>query len=384
MPPERYRTLYLALLLLAAVALRSTSAPAQQPSEPRTLTIATWGGAYEASQEAALFEPFTAATGIRIETVPYSGGVEPLREREASGDAPWDLVDMIQTDAEIACPEGLLEPFDPAILEPAPDGTPASRDFIEGAFSDCAVTQLVFATVIGYDDRAFPDEKPATIADFFDLERFPGKRGLRKSPTGLLDWALRAYDVPPAQVYDLLSTERGLRLAFRQLDRIKDAIVWWADGEAPVDMLMDRTVTMSSGYNGRFFNAQAVDNAPISVIWDGALLEHATWAIPKGAPERDAAEAFIAFATSTASLAAMANRLAYGPARLSSQRRVGLHIPTGTPIEPYLPTTPRHSDQALVIDQAWYTRTADLRQRRFDDWLDEDGEAPATAPAPAN
>ncbi len=372
MPPDRTAV---AICLAGAMVLLSASAAASQ--ETRTLTIASWGGAYEAGQREAVFKPFTAASGIEIETVPYSGGVEPLRERAASGEPAWDLVDMIQTDAETACGEGLLEPFDPAILEPAPDGTPASRDFFAGAFSDCAVSQLVFATVIGYDDRAFPDEKPATIADFFDLERFPGKRGLRKSPTGLLDWALHAYDVPPAQVYDLLSTERGLRLAFRQLDRIKDAIVWWEDGGAPVEMLMDRTVTMSSGYNGRFFNAQAIDNAPISVIWDGALLEHATWAIPKGAPERDAAQAFIAFATSSASLAAMANRLAYGPARLSSQRRIGLHIPTGTPIEPHLPTTLRHSDEALVIDHAWYTRTAALRQRLFDEWLDEDGEARA-------
>jgi putative spermidine/putrescine transport system substrate-binding protein len=78
----------------------------------------------------------------------------------------------------------------------------------------------------------------------------------------------------------------------------------------------------------------------------------------------------------------MANRLAYGPARLSSQRRIGLHISTGTPIEPHLPTTLRHSNEALVIDHAWYTRTADLRQRLFDNWLDEDGEARA-ADSPA-
>lgn len=370
----------MAIAACLVVAASLSSVPVAVLAESRTLTIATWGGAYEASQTAALFEPFTAATGIRIETVPYAGGVAPLRERAASGEPAWDLVDMIQTDADTACAEGLLEPFDPAILAPAPDGTPASRDFVAGAFTDCAVSQLVFATVIAFDDGAFPDEKPATIADFFDLERFPGKRGLRRSPAGLLDWALRAYDVPHAQVYDLLSTERGLRLAFRQLDRIKDAIVWWEDGASPVELLEDGTVTMASGYNGRFFFAQAVDNAPISVIWDSALLEHATWVIPKGAAEPEAAEAFIGFATTSAALAAMANRLAYGPARLSARRRIGLHVPTGKPIEPYLPTTPRHRDQALVIDHAWYTRTAELRQRLFDDWLDEDAEASAAGP----
>lgn len=375
MPFDRYdgRTLLGALLIMLA-SFHNTAAAEEQPK----LIIATWGGAYEASQQAALFEPFTKATGVRIETVPYSGGVHPLRERPGQGDAGWDLVDVIQADADIACAEGLLEPLDPAILAAAPDGTHATQDFISNAIVECAVSHLVFATVVAYDDRAFPDEKPATIADFFDLEQFPGKRGLRRSPAGLLDWALRAYDVPHAQVYKLLSTERGIRLAFRQLDRIKDSIVWWEDGNEPVELLENGTVTMSSGYNGRFFHAQAVDKAPLSIVWDSALLEHATWAIVGGSADVEAAEAFITFATSSASLAHMANHLAYGPARHSSQRRIGLHVATGTPIEPHLPTTLRHLDRALVVDHDWYARTADLRQRLFDEWLAaDDGEKAA-------
>ena len=31
---------------------------------------------------------------------------------------------------------------------------------------------------------------PSTLADFFDTEKFPGKRGLRKDPTALLEMAL--------------------------------------------------------------------------------------------------------------------------------------------------------------------------------------------------
>ena len=377
MPCDRFLGQALPGFLLIALAWCPGDVAAAD--EPPTLTIATWGGAYEASQEAALFQPFTEATGIRIETVPYSGGVEALRAQVDAGNSAWDLIDMIQADADIACAEGLLEPFDPAILAAAPDGTPAGRDFIDDAFGECSVSQLVFASVVAYDDRAFPDEKPATIADLFDLEQFPGKRGLRKSPAGLLGWALRAYDVPQAQVYDLLSTERGLRLAFRQLDRIKGEIVWWEDGGRPVELLESGTVTMSSGYNGRFFHAQAVDNAPISIVWDSALLEHSTWAIVQGAADVEAAEAFIAFATSSASLAEMASRLAYGPARHSAQRRIGLHVSTGTSIEPHLPTTPRHRDRALVVDEDWYAHTADLRQRLFDDWLAADDKEAAAA-----
>jgi hypothetical protein len=38
----------------------------------------------------------------------------------------------------------------------------------------------------------------------------------------------------------------------------------------------------------------------------------------------------------------------------------------------HLPTAPRHLETAILQDNAWYARTADLRQRRFDAWLATD------------
>lgn len=359
--------------IAGAAALLAATAPAAA-DEDRTLTVVTWGGAYEASQRAAIFEPFTAETGIELRIVRYDGGIGDLRAHLDEEGAPrWDVVDMIRADARTACRAGLLEPFDPAILAPAPDGTPAGEDFIPDAFGDCFVTQLVFATVIAYDDRAFPGEKPDSVADFFDLERFPGKRALRAAPVGMLDWALRSYGVPRSQIYDLLSTERGFRLAFRRLDRIRDRLVWWRGGAEPVDLLKSGEVAMATGYNGRFFHAQVVEGAPISVIWDSALLEYNTWAIPRGTPQRDLAERFIRYATASERLGALANRISYGPARRSAQRRVGLHVTTGIPMRPHMPTAPRHLAQALRKDYEWYARTADLRRRRFEAWLAREG-----------
>lgn len=362
------------LLVLAFAAPAAAEAEGEAEAEGRSLTLVTWGGAYEAAQRDAIFTPFTEATGVAIDIVRYDGGLDALRAHLAEDGAPaWDVVDMIRSDARAACREGLLAPFDRAILAPAPDGTPAAEDFIPDAFGECFVTQLVFATVIAYDDRAFPGEKPDSVADFFDLERFPGRRALRAEPVGLLDWALRSYGVPRSQIYQLLSTTRGFELAFRRLDRIRGDLVWWRGGDEPVELLMGGEVAMASGYNGRFFHAQVMRGAPISVIWDSALLEHNTWAIPAGTPDRALAERFIRFATASERLAAMANRISYGPARLSAQRRVGLHIPTGIPMRPHLPTAPRHLALALHKDYEWYARTETLRRRRFQAWLDRGG-----------
>jgi putative spermidine/putrescine transport system substrate-binding protein len=335
----------------------------------------TWGGTYERSQWAAYFEPFEAATGIEVETVRYDGSLDALRDHLASGETTWDVIDLIRADAVRACEEGLLEKIDPRILEPAPDGTPAQADFLAGAIRPCSITQLVFSTVIAYDNRAFPGEKPRRIADFFDTARFPGKRALRKAPVALFEWALMAYGVPRQQLYDLLSTDRGFDLALRKLDGIRDELVWWQGGQEPVELLRAGKVAMASGYNGRFFHARAVEGAPISVIWDGQLLDYNAWAIPAGADDGALARRFIAFATRTERLADQANRISYGPARESAQRRVGLHVDAGVPMRPYLPTTERHMESAIRRDHTWYAQTVDLRQRRFERWLSDPAQA---------
>lgn len=354
---------------LLALCLLGLASPVHGDDE-QTLTVVTWGGAYEASQRAAYFEPFTAATGIPVETVRYNGGVAALRDHLALGRRPWHVIDMVIADARTACADGLLEPFDHAILAPAPDGTPPEDDFIDGAFTRCAVAQLVTSTVLAYDDRAFPGEKPRTVADFFDLERFPGRRALRRAPVGLLEWALLSYDVPRSQLYDLLSTDRGLRLAFRRLDGIRENLVWWEAGDEPPRLLADGEVAMTSGYNGRLFHAQVVDDAPISVIWDGQLVDFTTWAIPRGAPDRELAERFIRFATRAERLADQANRISYGPARRSAEERIGLHVEAGVPMRPHMPTTDNHMERAILQDHEWYARTERLRQRRFEAWLE--------------
>ena len=356
-------------LLAAALLLLAAPVHADDVDDGRTLTVVTWGGTYERSQWEAYFEPFEAATGVEVETVRYDGSLEGLREQLADEKTRWDVIDLIRADAVRACDEGLLQEIDPSILQPAPDGTPAEDDFLDGAIRPCSITQLVFSTVIAYDNRAFPGEKPRRIEDFFDTERFPGKRALRKAPVALFEWALMAYGVPRQQLYELLSTDRGFDLALAKLQSIRDELVWWQGGQEPVELLRQGKVAMASGYNGRFFHARAVEGAPISVIWDGQLLDYNAWAIPAGADDGDLARRFIAFATQTERLAAQANRISYGPARESAQRRVGLHVRAGVPMRAHLPTAERHMESAIARDHSWYAQTVDLRARRFRQWL---------------
>ena len=83
----------------------------------------------------------------------------------------------------------------------------------------------VYSTVVGYRPDML-DTAPATFADFFDADKFPGKRGAYNWVMGgLLEMALIADGVALEDLYPL-DTDR----AYKKIDTIKDDIVWWDTG----------------------------------------------------------------------------------------------------------------------------------------------------------
>lgn len=332
------------------------------------LTIVSWGGAYTKSQVKAYYEPFTAKTGTKINSVDYSGGLAETKAQVESKNVKWDIVDVELSDAVRGCDEGILTPIDPAILPPAPDGTPATKDFIKGAINDCAVANIVWSTIYAYDKTKFKNP-PKTIADFFNAKDFPGKRGMRKGPKANLEFALMADGVAPDDVYKVLGTPEGVDRAFAKLGTIKDQVVWWEAGAQPPQLLADGEVAMTTAYNGRIFGAVASENKPFVIVWNGQILDLDLYVIPKGAPNTKEALKFIAFATGTQRLADQAKYISYGPARKSSSALVGKFQDGKIDMGPNMPTAPANMKVSLLNDFAFWADHQDELNERFTAWL---------------
>jgi putative spermidine/putrescine transport system substrate-binding protein len=327
------------------------------------LTVVSWGGAYTKSQVEAYHKPFTAQTGVEILSEDYNGGLAQVKAQVESGNVTWDLVDIELSDAELGCSEGLLEPIDVAKLPPAPDGTPATEDFLPGTIHECAIATIIWSTVYAYDDTKFSGAKPSTIADFFDTEKFPGKRGLRKTPKVNLEWALMADGVPTAEVYEALSSDEGVDRAFAVLDKIKADVVWWEAGAQPPQLLADGEVALTSAYNGRLYDAIVNEGKPFVIVWDGQIWDLDLWSVPAGSDGGETALEFIAFSTDTQRLADQANWISYGPARKSSMELVPEKI------RPHLPTAPENFQNAIQNDYQWWADNQDEMNERFNNWL---------------
>ena len=340
------------------------------------LTVVSWGGAYTASQQKAYHDPYMAANpDVKIVNDDSAAeGLAKLRAQVESGNVTWDLVDMVASDAITACDEGLIEEIDAdSMLAAAPDGTPASEDFFAGTLTpggtNCFVPQIVYSTTFGYRTDAFEGDQPSTIADVFDLEKFPGRRALEKKPIGNLEWALIADGVPGEQVYEVLNTPEGVDRAFAKLDTIKDSVVWWTKGAQPPQLLADGEVAIASAYNGRLFSAIAEKNQPIAMLWDWQVFDLDGWVIPKGTPNKDAVLKYLMFATDTQRLADQAKFISYGPARYSSGPLVGQHADLGIDMKPHMPTNEANAKTILNFDYVWWADHRAELDERFNAWL---------------
>ncbi len=360
-------SLYRIAIFGLALALSPAGAAVAQGSAEKELTVVSWGGSYTRSQMLAYVSPFRRLSGKWVAMETYSGGLEELRQQVETANVVWDVVDFELADLIRGCREGLLEKIDHGILPPGSDGTPAGEDFIAGAFTDCGVGQTVWSTVVAYDNERVGGAPPARLADFFDLKKFPGKRGLRRDPRVILEWALMADGVEADQVYAALATEDGQARAFAVLDRIKSSIVWWKSGSEPVALLDSDAVVMTSVWNGRMYRPITEDGKPFTILWDGQIWDIDSWGIPKGTYNLDKALDFVKFATGSRRLAEQTKYISYGPARLSSMALVA------EATKAHLPTAADNMANALQTDAQWWATHHEELSAKFEQWLVKGG-----------
>ena len=342
------------------------------PAAAETLRVPSWGGIYQQSQEEAVFGPWMERTGHRVALESgYSGGLAEVRAQVAAGEVTWQTLIVAAEDALLGCREGLLEPLDASRLPPAPDGRSAAEDFIDGGLLECGVGSEAYSLVFAYDRERLP-EGPARIQDFFDLEKYPGKRGLRRAAVENLELALAADGVPVERVYDVLRAAGGADRAFAKLDAIREHVVWWEDsGEAP-RLLAGGEVLMTTIYNGRAFDAVVVENRPFAIVWDAQVYKLAYHVIPRGAPHKELAMDLIAFATSTEVAADQYSRIPYMPLRQSAMERIGAyHMDPDLNLWPYMPLVPENTQNAVRLDAEFWLDYKTELTARFRAWLEE-------------
>ncbi|MBI2762466.1 MAG: ABC transporter substrate-binding protein [Chloroflexi bacterium] len=310
-----------------------------------TLTFASYGGAYQEAQRKGWLEPYAALTGVTFQESEDSSNATIKAQVEA-GQVTWDIVD-VGNDFGLDAQADILEPIDYTMVP--------KDEILDGFAGTYRVADITYGVVLGYNTEKTAGQVPEGWADFFDTTKFPGKRGFWDySAGGIFEFALLADGVAPKDLYPL-----DLPRATTKLDTIKNDIVFWGSGAESQDLLGKGEVAMAMIWNGRAYSAKNIDKKPVAIQWNQQIVTADYFVVPKGTPNKDAAMAFIGWASCKENNAAPSKYIPYGPTN---------KLATADPSKVAELSVSNINDTTAYFDDTWVVENAQLLEDAYQEW----------------
>jgi len=315
------------------------------------LTFVSYGGIYQQGQQQAAIDPFAAASGARLL---QDGPTDyaKIKAQVDSNNVTWDVVDTGSVWADSQCGK-LLVPLDYTIIDKSK--IPA------GLAGSCSVPAMQYGYVLVYNKTKFGANPPKGWADFFDTQRFPGRRAITGDPgdpePGPYEAALIADGVAPDKLYPLDSAR-----AERKLTSIRPELVFWKTGAESQQLLESGEVDMGMLWSGRAYGA-IKNGAPYAVQWDQFFPVMDTLTVPRGARSPKASMALINYYLGAAQQAKLTELTTYSPVNTDAKPQLDELTRS------FLTTTPARQAQAVPVDAAWWARNQDAMLQKWSDWL---------------
>ena len=334
--------------MAAALGLTMTACSIGSGSSGGSLTFVSWGGAFQSAQQKAWTDPFSKATGVKVVQdgpTDYS----KLKAMVQAGNVSWDVMDV---DANIAIQYcgTLFQKLDPKAVD-------TSKIDPKLDLGSCAVPVVQQSIVMVYSKKDFPTNPPTSIADFFNVTKYPGKRGVfNTGAPGLLEQALMADGVPADKLYPL-----DVNRALKKLGTIRSSISWYAEPSQSTEQLNSGSVSMALVYNGRAY-AAAKAGSDYVPVWSTAFRTTDALVIPKGSAHTAQAEELLNYIAQPGPQAALTQAIPYAPTTLDTTPKVDALT------EEYLPTAPANLPLTHVIDMGWWAKNEDLVTQLWTTW----------------
>ena len=315
--------------------------------------VCSWGGALQAAQRTAYFQPFEKLCGVKVIESEGPDAVK-VKAMVDTGNVEYDVGEFNRSSVINLQKKGdYWEPIDYALFD--------TRNIDPVFRYKYAIDMLPYAQIFAFRTDAVKGRKPSGWKDFWDLSAFPGPRTMSSGTGGLepeLEAAMIAAGTPVDKVYPI-----DIDSAYASLSKIKPAVVkWWSAGAMPAQMLADKEVALGTAWNGRIDAIQRA-GAPVEIAWDQGMLLNDAWAVPKGAANRENAMKFAAFITLPVTQARLSMLIPYGfvngaAAEYLSAERLAV-----------LPTAPAIRKRLFIHDSQWWADNVDAVRKKWDSWL---------------
>ena len=330
----------------------------------QSLYLSSWGGTWQAAQRQAFMIPFSEKFGIKIvEDSPVE--LARIKAMVETSNVTWDVVDFGTRWVYLLGESGFLAEMDPAIHNGYLKGHPAiTRTSWSGGAG------ILWSTGLAYSLDEYPNHEsaPRNWADFWDVKGVPGSRSLGNRPNENLVFAQMAlypskFDTPEGRASIASLDDAQVEESFAHLRLIEAHLVnWWHTGtDCPVG-LNAGDYTMCSAWNARIWNAQQEEhNSPLYYCYEcGHVNQTGVYAIPKGSPNKELAELYIAWMGHPENAVQVSNYITYGP--LHSEAVALAQEVIDPTIADALSTSPRAMEKVILIDEYWLNANLDAGQ----------------------
>lgn len=318
----------------APVVLRARGASAAEGE----LVFVNWGGDDGAAYDMSYGAPFQAETGIAVRQDGSGPTEDAIAAQVESGKPTWDIVDADAYSAISLGKRGLLEPIDYTVVDKA--------KMRPGFGWDHAASSYFYSYVIAYDSAQYGGAAPAGMADFFDVEKFPGKRSLHKWGTGMWEAALLADGVAPDRLYPL-----DLDRAHAKLAAFKGNVSsYWGGGAESQQALLSGDAVMAIIWSSRAALMENGTGGRVKFVWDQGLISPGAMAVVKDNPGGTAnAMRFLASAQQPDRQLMMFQMLIQGPANPAADALIP------EPWKRLNCVDPANMQKQVALDMAWYS-----------------------------
>ncbi|MGZ3348731.1 MAG: ABC transporter substrate-binding protein [Xanthobacteraceae bacterium] len=337
----------------ALVALFPRVVPEAAAAEP-PVTAFVFGGVWKKSAMAAFGEPFTKKTGIPVVYQdPYT--FAKLRAMHEAKAMQVDVASVQGGEMFQAKRMNMLMPLDFNVIDRS---VLAERQLRHGN----AIGAHTLSHVICYNKKKWPGEDhPKSWTDFWDVQKFPGRRVLRREEVWVTEAALKADGVKDSEFYPI-----DVARVFRSLDRIKPHVkAWYYDNSQAQQLMEQEEVDLIAMMNGRATESILNAKAPFEIVWNEAICEGGVqgWIVPAGCPNPKGAMKFLDIVGRAEYQAVFARLMYYAP---QNPKALDLLEPA---IAKLMPTYPENERLAHIINFEWWADNLPMMQRRFQQWL---------------
>lgn len=334
--------------------LLSTAAAAQSGE----VIVATTGGVYDRALKEIWFEPFTKATGIKVNTVTATDAEQRARAQAMAkaGNVTWDIINNVDIIAESDQNRSFTRD-----LTPFCEQFKARKDLVDKACNPAGVRIQLNATLLSFNADRLKNGEPRTWADFWDTKRFPGARALPSfnDPWRVLAAALIADGVPADQLFPL-----DIDRALKKLDAIKPEVqLWWRTGDQSQQGFRNGEYVMGMIWGTRA-SALKAEGQPVRISYDGAFLLADTMQILRDGPNPAGAEALLKYYLDNPTVQAkLAERLNVTPPSIDAVALMSEAARAN------IPSSPEAFKTIVKHDSAWIAANQTKMLDAWNSWI---------------